>query len=45
MTEAYSSGTWIATEGEGEAFVAAWTEFARWLSTKVDEGKYEMPEA
>jgi heme-degrading monooxygenase HmoA len=38
MTEAYSSGTWIAKEGEGEAFVAAWTEFARWLGTMPGAG-------
>jgi hypothetical protein len=28
MSEACSSGTWTAKEGEGEAFVEAWTEFA-----------------
>jgi|Tabmets5t2r1_1033131.scaffolds.fasta_scaffold07114_4 hypothetical protein len=29
MSETYSSGAWTAKEGEEEAFVAAWTEFAR----------------
>jgi heme-degrading monooxygenase HmoA len=38
MSEAYSSGTWTAKEGEGEAFVEAWTEFARWLSTMPGAG-------
>ena len=33
MSEAYSSGAWTVKEGEGEEFVAAWTEFARWLRT------------
>ena len=33
MSEVYSSGTWTAKEGEGEAFVEAWTEFALWLGT------------
>jgi len=38
MSEAYSSGAWTAKEGEGEAFVEAWTEFARWLSTMPGAG-------
>ena len=38
MTEAFSSGTWTAKEGEDEAFVEAWTEFARWLSTMPGAG-------
>ena len=29
----YSSGRWHAKEGEEDAFVQEWTEFARWLST------------
>jgi heme-degrading monooxygenase HmoA len=33
-----SSGTWTAKEGEGEAFVEAWTEFARWLTTMPGAG-------
>jgi hypothetical protein len=27
MSEAYSSGVWLANEGEDDAFVEAWTEF------------------
>jgi heme-degrading monooxygenase HmoA len=40
MSEVYSSGAWTAKEGEGEgeAFVEAWTEFARWLSTMPGAG-------
>jgi heme-degrading monooxygenase HmoA len=38
MAETYSSGVWTAKEGEDEAFVEAWTEFARWLSTMPGAG-------
>jgi heme-degrading monooxygenase HmoA len=38
MSDVYSSGTWTAKEGEGEAFVETWTEFARWLSTMPGAG-------
>jgi heme-degrading monooxygenase HmoA len=38
MAVAYSSGAWTAKEGEGDAFVEAWTEFARWLSTMPGAG-------
>jgi heme-degrading monooxygenase HmoA len=38
MSEAYSSGTWIAKEGEDDAFVEAWTEFARWVATMPGAG-------
>jgi heme-degrading monooxygenase HmoA len=38
MSETYSSGAWMAKEGEEEAFVEAWTEFARWLSTMPGAG-------
>lgn len=38
MREVYSSGAWTANEGEDEAFVEAWTEFARWLSTMPGAG-------
>jgi heme-degrading monooxygenase HmoA len=38
MSEVYSSGAWTANEGEGEAFVEAWTEFAGWLSTMPGAG-------
>jgi heme-degrading monooxygenase HmoA len=38
MSEAYSSGTWKAKDGEEDQFVEAWTEFARWLSTMPGAG-------
>ena len=38
MTVTYSSGAWTAKEGEEEAFVSAWTEFARWLATMPGSG-------
>jgi heme-degrading monooxygenase HmoA len=38
MAEVYSSGSWKAKEGEEEQFVAAWSEFARWLSTMPGAG-------
>lgn len=38
MSQVYSSGAWIAKEGEEEAFVEAWTEFARWLNTMPGAG-------
>ena|SRR5215207_10302182 len=38
MAETYSSGAWTAKEGEDEAFVEAWTEFARWLTTMPGSG-------
>jgi heme-degrading monooxygenase HmoA len=34
----YSSGAWTVKDGEGEQFVEAWTEFARWLSTMPGAG-------
>jgi heme-degrading monooxygenase HmoA len=33
MPAAYASGSWRPKAGEEDAFVAAWTEFARWIST------------
>jgi heme-degrading monooxygenase HmoA len=38
MAETYSSGAWTVREGEGEAFVEAWTEFAGWLRTMPGAG-------
>jgi heme-degrading monooxygenase HmoA len=37
-SEAYSSGAWTAKQGEDDAFVEAWTEFARWLITMPGAG-------
>ena len=38
MSKIYSSGPWAANEGEGEAFIEAWTEFAHWLRTMPGAG-------
>ena len=38
MSEVYSSGAWIAKEGESDEFVEAWREFARWLNTMPGAG-------
>ena len=38
MSEAYSSGTWKAKDGEEKEFEEAWTEFARWLGTMPGAG-------
>jgi heme-degrading monooxygenase HmoA len=38
MSVTYSSGAWTVKEGEGDAFVAAWTEFGRWLGTMPGAG-------
>src|SRR5690348_640142 len=38
MGEVYSSGAWTAKEGEGDAFVEAWTKFAGWLGTMPGAG-------
>jgi heme-degrading monooxygenase HmoA len=32
VTETYTSGVWIAKDGEEEDFVREWTEFVRWAS-------------
>ena len=33
MAETYTNGVWIVKDGEDEAFVAAWREFASWGHT------------
>jgi heme-degrading monooxygenase HmoA len=38
MSEAYSSGVWTAKDGEGEAFVEVWIEFARCPRTMPGAG-------
>jgi heme-degrading monooxygenase HmoA len=35
----YSSGHWCAKDGEEDAFVREWTEFAQWLSTFEGAGR------
>ena len=36
MPETYTSGIWIVKEGEEDAFVAAWKQFAQWAIEKRD---------
>jgi heme-degrading monooxygenase HmoA len=38
MSDVYSSGAWTVKEGEGEAFVEAWADFAGWLSEMPGAG-------
>ncbi len=38
MSTAYSSGVWKVKDGEGDAFVEAWTKFAGWLGTQQGSG-------
>ena len=38
MGEVYSSGIWKVKDGEEQEFVAAWTDFANWLSTMPGSG-------
>jgi heme-degrading monooxygenase HmoA len=44
MGEVYSSGSWKAKDGEEEQFVAAWSEFARWLNTMPGAGTARLTE-
>ena len=38
MGEVYSSGIWKVKDGEDDAFISAWTDFAKWLSTMPGAG-------
>src|SRR5262245_17913393 len=38
MSEVYSSGHWKVKDGEDEAFVAAWKDFAGWLKEMPGSG-------
>jgi heme-degrading monooxygenase HmoA len=42
VTETYTSGTWIVTRGEDEAFVQAWTDFVRWAGTVPGSGTFRL---
>jgi heme-degrading monooxygenase HmoA len=42
MTAIYTSGTWQLDPGNEEAFVAAWTEFARWASGMPGAGTLRL---
>ena len=42
MNDIFTSGTWTASPGSEEAFVAAWTEFATWASTMHGAGTLHL---
>ena len=42
MAETYTSGVWIVTPGEEEAFVEAWREFVRWASGMAGSGTFRL---
>jgi len=42
MSEVYTTGYWAPKAGEEEAFVAAWTEFARWASGMPGAGRLRL---
>jgi len=42
MSEVYSSGEWRPKPGEEDAFVEAWSEFARWASGMPGAGDVRL---
>jgi heme-degrading monooxygenase HmoA len=42
MSEIYTTGTWVPTEGREHAFVEAWAEFAAWASTMPGAGRLRL---
>ena len=42
MPETYTSGVWLAKEGEEDEFVAAWTEFVQWASRHPGCGTFRL---
>jgi heme-degrading monooxygenase HmoA len=42
MAETYTNGVWIVKEGEEEAFIAAWREFASWGQTWPGAGTLKL---
>ena len=42
MGEIFTSGVWIAKEGKGEDFVAAWTEMAEWTGREVPGSSWAL---
>jgi len=45
MSQAYSSGSCKAKDGEEEEFVKAWTEFAQWLGTMPGAGTAHLTQS
>ncbi len=42
MAEVYTTGTWKPNAGQEDAFVAAWREFARWVSEMPGAGTVRL---
>jgi heme-degrading monooxygenase HmoA len=42
MAEAYTTGSWVPNAGEEDAFIAAWSEFAKWASTMPGAGRVRL---
>ena len=42
MTETSTSGTWIVTSGEDEAFVQEWTDFVTWAGAMPGSGTFRL---
>ena len=42
MPDVYTTGWWRPEEGHTEAFVEAWTEFARWASSQAGAGTIRL---
>jgi heme-degrading monooxygenase HmoA len=42
MPEIYTTGSWKLEDGKEAAFVAAWTEFARWASSMDGAGTLRL---
>ena len=42
MPEFFTTGEWLAKEGEAADFVAAWGEFASWAATMAGAGNLRL---
>jgi heme-degrading monooxygenase HmoA len=42
MTEVFTNGAWTPKEGHEEAFVEAWTDFARWATAQPGSGTIRL---
>jgi heme-degrading monooxygenase HmoA len=42
MTDVYTTGTWKPNRGDEEAFVEAWSDFARWASGMPGAGTVRL---
>jgi heme-degrading monooxygenase HmoA len=42
VAETYTSGSWTAKPGQEDSFVAAWTQFAQWISGQPGVGTLRL---